>query len=69
MYIRFQPLIWTVTGWWVRKVIGGHSSKKKGELISEAIIKKCDRILSDKGFEPFSNTSYDLVGTGFYIRA
>ena len=44
-------------------IIGGHSSKKKGELISEAIIKKCDRILSNKGFEPFSNTSYDLVGT------
>ena len=44
-------------------IIGGHSSKKKGELISEAIIKKCDRILSSKGFEPFNNTSYDLVGT------
>ena len=44
-------------------IIGGHSSKKKGKLIFEAIIKKCDRILSSKGFEPFSRTSYDLVGT------
>ena len=44
-------------------VIGGDSSKEKGELIANAIIKKCDRILSNKGLEPFSRTSYDLIGT------
>ena len=44
-------------------VIGGDSSKEKGELIAKSIIKKCERILSHKGFEPFSSTSYDLIGT------
>ena len=44
-------------------VIGGASAKEKGDLIANAIIKKCERILSNEGFEPFNSTSYDLIGT------
>ena len=44
-------------------VIGGKFAKEKGELIAQTIIKKCDHILSNNGFAPFSNTSYDLLGT------
>ena len=44
-------------------VIGGDSAKEKGDLIADAIIKKCERILSNEGFEPFNSTSYDLIGT------
>ena len=44
-------------------VIGGDSAKEKGDLIANAIIKKCERILSNEGFEPFNSTSYDLIGT------
>ena len=44
-------------------VIGGDSAKAKGDLIANAIIKKCERILSNEGFEPFNSTSYDLIGT------
>ena len=44
-------------------VIAGRSAKEKGELIAQAIIKKCSRILTNNGFEQFKNTSYDLIGT------
>ena len=44
-------------------VIGGENSKRKGEIIAEAILKKCSRLLKKNGLGPFTNTSYDCIGT------
>ena len=44
-------------------VIGGKESKRKGELIAEAIIKKCSILLEENGLSPFTKTSFDLIGS------
>ncbi len=44
-------------------VIGGKNAKRKGKIIAEAILKKCSRILKENDYTPFTNTSYDLLGS------
>ena len=44
-------------------VIGGRDSGLKGEIIANAIIKKVNNILKEKGLDPLNETSYDLIGT------
>ena len=44
-------------------VIGGMHAKRKGKLIAKAIIKKTRCILKENGFDDFTNTSYDFLGT------
>ena len=44
-------------------VIGGKDSGLKGEIIANAIIKKVNNILKEKGLDPLNETSYDLIGT------
>ncbi len=44
-------------------VIGGKNAKMKGEIIAKAILKKCSRILKEQNLDPFTKTSYDLLGS------
>ena len=44
-------------------VIGGDNAKTKGEIIAKAILKKCSRILEEQKLDPFTKTSYDLLGS------
>ena len=44
-------------------VIGGQDAKMKGKIIAEAIFKKCSLILEEHDLPPFTNTSYDLLGS------
>ncbi len=44
-------------------VIGGKESKRKGEIIAQAIIKKCSLLLKENGLSPFTCTSFDLIGS------
>ena len=44
-------------------VIGGRDSDLKGEIIANAIIKKVNDILEEKGLDPLNKTSYNLIGT------
>ena len=44
-------------------VIGGRDSDLKGEIIANAIIKKVNNILKEKGLGQLNKTSYDLIGT------
>ena len=44
-------------------VIGGRDSDLKGEIIANAVIKKVNNILKEKGLDQLNKTSYDLIGT------
>ena len=44
-------------------VIGGKNSKRKGEIIAEAILKKCSNLFKQNGLDPFTKTSYECIGT------
>ena len=44
-------------------VVGGKDAFKKGEIIANAIIKKCSLIFKDNKMGNFSNTSFDIIGS------
>ena len=44
-------------------VIGGKDAFKKGEVIANAIIKKCSWIFKEKKMGNFSKTSFDIIGS------
>ena len=39
------------------------NSKRKGEIIAEAILKKCSKLFKQKDLDPFTKTSYECIGT------
>ena len=44
-------------------VVGGRDSDLKGEIITNAVIKKVNGILKEQDLDPLNETSYDLIGT------
>ena len=44
-------------------VIGGKDAFKKGEVIANAVIKKCSSIFKENKIENFSKTSFDIIGS------
>ena len=44
-------------------VVGGKDAFKKGEIIANAIIKKCSLIFKENKMGSFSNTSFDIIGS------
>ena len=44
-------------------VVIGENAKMKGKVIAKAILKKCSRILKEQNLDPFTKTSYDLIGS------
>ncbi len=44
-------------------VIGGKDAFKKGEVIANAIIKKCSSIFNENKIGNFSNSSFDIIGS------
>ena len=44
-------------------VIGGKDAFNKGEVIANAIIKKCSSIFKENNIENFSKTSFDIIGS------
>ncbi|GIR29875.1 MAG: hypothetical protein CM15mP44_1580 [Candidatus Neomarinimicrobiota bacterium] len=44
-------------------VVGGKDAFKKGEIIANAIIKKCSLIFKENKMGSFSKTSFDIIGS------
>lgn len=44
-------------------MLGGIDAKAKGEAVSQAILDKCQRVLSMRGVPGFSSTSVEILGT------
>ncbi len=44
-------------------VIGGKDAFKKGEVIANAVIKKCSSIFNENKIGNFSNSSFDIIGS------